>query len=323
MTAAVARLSSPPDLVAVVPHLVGFVPTESVVLLVLRGARRRVRVTLRLDLPQPRDVDRVARELVGRVRQLKADAVVALVYTEQPGTLARRDLVDALVRRCEEARLELTEALLVRGGRLWSYICSGPCCPPEGIPLGQQVTGPVGLVQAETALSGRSVLADRAALERTLAPPLGHPALVKAFRGEARRPQGGAALLRKALADSPRLLPYSPHEAARLALALHDVQVRDQVATWVLEEADGVLALLHQLARQTPPPWDAPVCTVLAWTAYASGDGGTANVALERALTTDPEYPLALLLREALEQLVPPAQIRGLLRAVVARTASP
>jgi hypothetical protein len=180
----------------------------------------------------------------------------------------------------------------------------------------------VGLVQAETALSGRSVLPDRAALEHALAPP-DNPALVAAFQAEAGGPQGTVDLLRTALAGFPRLLPFPPPEAARLALAFHDVQVRDQVATWVLQEEDELLALLHQLARQTPPPWDAPVCTVLAWTAYASGDGGTANVALERALSTHPHYPLAVLLREALDQLVPPAQIRGLLRAVVARTTSP
>lgn len=322
MTAPVARLSAPADLVAVVPHLIGFVPTESVVLLALRGPRRRVRVTLRLDVPRPRDADRVAASLVDKVRVVRADAVVALVYTDEPGQRARQDLADALVRHCGEAGLELTEALLVRGGRFWSYTCSGPCCPPEGTPLLREASGPVGLVQAETALAGRAVLADRDALHASLA-PADDPALTAAFRkAEGGWPRSGvdrAALLREALAASPRLLPHPPAEAARLALALHDVLVRDEVATWSLDDAERLLALLHQLARQTPPPWDAPVCTLLAWTAYASGDGSTANVALERALATDPDYSLALLLRTALDRMVQPAEIRDLLRAAAER----
>lgn len=320
MTTAVARLSAPADLVAVVPHLVGFVPTESLVLLALQGPRRRVRTTMRLDLPQADAADRVAASMLARLRALRADAVVVLVYTEEPGPLPRREVADALVRRCERTGLAVAEALLVRSGRFWSYTCTGPCCPAEGMPLPSGVSGPVRLVQAERAMTGRAVLADRAALEAALAAPA-DSALPVAYLTALDDPLWAGtsrterlALLRTALDGSPRLTPLAPADAARLALALHDLRVRDEVATWVLDEPDRLLALLHELARQTPPPWDAPVCTVLGWTAYATGDGGTANVALDRALATDPAYSLALLLRTALEGMVSPDQVRELLR---------
>jgi hypothetical protein len=275
---------------------------------------------MRLDLPRADAADRVAASMLARLRALRADAVVVLVYTDEPGQLARREVADALVRRCDRAGVAVMEALLVRSGRFWSYTCTGPCCPAEGTPLPSEVSGPVGLVQAERAMSGRAVLADRAALEAALAAPTG-AALPLAFRAALDDPQWTStsraqrlALLRTAAEGSPRPAPLAPADAARLALALHDVQVRDEVATWVLDEPDRLLALLHELARQTPPPWDAPVCTVLGWTAYATGDGGTANVALDRALATDPAYSLALLLRSALDGMVPPDQIRELLR---------
>lgn len=320
MTTAVARLSAPADLVAVVPHLVGFVPTESLVLLALQGPRRRVRTAMRLDLPPADVAERVAASMVARLRALWAEAVVVLVYTDLPGRLAGREVADALVRQCARAGLAVPEALLVRSGRFWSYTCTGPCCPAEGTPLPGEVSGPVGLVQAERAMTGRAVLADREALRAALAAPA-DPALTVAFREAADDPKWAGTsrrqrltLLRTALEGSPRPAPLAPADAARLALALHDVRVRDEAATWVLDEPDRLLALLHELARRTPPPWDAPVCTALGWAAYTTGDGGTANVALDRALATDPAYSLALLLRTAVDGMVPPAEVRELLR---------
>jgi hypothetical protein len=48
---AVARLSGPGEILAVLPSLCGFTPHESLVLLSLRGPRRRLGLTARVDLP--------------------------------------------------------------------------------------------------------------------------------------------------------------------------------------------------------------------------------------------------------------------------------
>ena len=63
------------------------------------------------------------------------------------------------------------------------------------------------------------------------------------------------------------------------------------------------------------PPDDAPVLALLGWVAYAHGDGGLANVALERCLASDPDYTLAHLLVEMLARQVPPREVRTLLKA--------
>jgi hypothetical protein len=111
--------------------------------------------------------------------------------------------------------------------------------------------------------------------------------------------------------------------AEDLAVLLHDVRARDEVATWSLECSDAVLALAEQVARRTPPPGDAPVCALLAWVAYLRGDGARANVALERALRSDPQHALALLLQAALERAVPPGELRETLRATRRALSSP
>lgn len=303
----VARLSSPGDVVATVPLLCGFRPQDSLVLLSLRGPRRRLGLTIRLDLPPPSRAADVAAALVERVVQDGGAAAVLVVYAEQPDPR----LAEAVQAACAVAGVRVVQALHVAEDRWTSYVCSGPCCPAEGTPLGEAPS----LVQAEHALAGRAVLPSRDDLVRALAAPTfpaaGLAGAWRARRGAARGER--LAACRAALEQVTAGQVLADEDAVAVAVALHDVQVRDEVATWALDEA--LLALAEQVARRVGPPYDAPVCTLCAWVAYSRGDGARANVALERALRGDPEYSLALLLQQALDGALPPAQVRELLTA--------
>jgi len=315
----VARLTTPGEIVATVPLLCGYPPSDSVVVLSLRGPRRRLGLTIRLDLPQPGLAEEAAELLVERVVHDGGRAAVVVVYA------GARDepLAAAVTTACERRGVEVTEALHVADGRWTSYACTRSCCPPEGTP----VPAASGLVEAQSALEGRAVLASRAELVRSLAAadgPLDRARVEQA--GERwlalRQAEGVAAARRSALAAARLLLArvadggtVDDDGAAELAVALHDVHVRDEIATWGTSSADALLSLAEQVARRTPAPHDAPVCTLLAWTAYAKGDGGRANVALDRALATDPAYSLALLLRQALDGGLPPEQVRRTMSA--------
>lgn len=320
----VARLSSPGDIVATVPVLCGFVPQDSLVVLSLRGQRKRVGLTVRVDLPPPEAEQAVAEMLVERISHDGAQAAVVVVYRE----LARAPrLVDGLVAACTRNGIDVTEALHVRDGLWTSYLCSLPCCPAEGTPVPAAPT----LVQAESALDGRAVLSSRAELVRSLAPPTLPAAVavgqrldaeaarwsqaVSAAGVEAVRAQGLRSL-RAALDAVASGETVDEATAARLAVALHDVQVRDTAASWGLDEADALLALTEQVLRRVVAPYDAPACTLLGWVAYSRGDGARVNVALDRALASDPTYSLARLLRAALEGSVPPGEIRRTMRSV-------
>ena len=327
----VPRLRTPGELAAAVPLLVGFPPTQSLVGLSLRGPRRRVGLVLRVDLgDSPALVDQVVHALVSD----GARSVVLLVHSEDPSGEQHpwAGLVAAVETALRERRTPVTEAVLVRGGRWWSYRCRLACCPPEGRPV-EQGSAQVGAIAAEQAFGGRSVLPSRDALVASVAP--------QGDDGAERRQEQALADLRRRLRADPsgtrrrelarwrsaldaweaRQGPIEPDGAARLVAALHAVLVRDQVAAWCLERPEGLLGLLLELTPRAVPPHDAPVCAVLAWVAYAQGQGALAVVAVERALRTDPAYSLARLLGEAVDRVVPPEQVLAALRA--ARAALP
>lgn len=307
-TAPRVRLSGPAELVAALPTLCGFVPSESLVVVCLAGSR--VDLVARYDLPPPEAVP----VLLGDVERRSAHAQTAwlLLLAEQPCA----ELVEAL-----RARGPWAEVLLVQGGRWRSLLCDDTtCCPVDGTPVPQDSPA-LTLVRAEATLRGTAVLPDRAALVASLAAPTdGHAALARAGRRLARETvEHGRPAVRERLLVALDTALGRPEEAdaAELALGLHDVLLRDELLTWAVEDADAVHALLLHLARCAPAPDDAPVCAALAWVAHARGDGATASVALDRALSSDPEHSLALLLREALDHQVRPEQ----LQAVAAQTA--
>lgn len=105
--------------------------------------------------------------------------------------------------------------------------------------------------------------------------------------------------------------------ASRLIVGLVDIEARDAVLGWAAGDADhGLLALLVDLVGRAVEPFDAPVATALAWVAYARGDGALANVAVDRALDSDPGYSMALLIASSLEAGIHPVNIRAASSAV-------
>ena len=163
-------VQGPGDLVAAVPYLVGFEPVHSVVVVSLRGARRRCGLVARVDLPSPHQVAACADGLVSYVLSDGPREVVVLVYDDRPWRAGRRPygpLVDALERRFATAGVGLKDALYVTSERFWSYTCDNPrCCPPDGTPLD---AGRSGALAASYVALGRAPLADRGAVVARLA----------------------------------------------------------------------------------------------------------------------------------------------------------
>lgn len=329
MSKPVARLTTPAQMVASLPLWLGYVPTESLVVVCCHEPRGRIGLSLRIDLPAA-DVEPVlVHEIVRRVRQQKATRVLLAVYTDEPdGTLrARAGMVGSL--RAELEDLVITEAVLVRGGRFWSYLCDvASCCPPEGRSVSEaQDAAPIRLLEAERVLEGKYVMADRDALEASLAGPsflAGTAAVQRCEIASALREQGGIEQTEDAAmrawwvaVDRWRTPPGSlgDQEAATLAVSLAEVQVRDQLAAASQDDVPPLLALLAELCRRTPAPYDAPVCTLYAWVTYCEGGGAEVTIALERALRSDPDYSMAHLLLSALDGQVEPKILRKITRS--------
>ena len=332
---AVVRMTTAAQVVAAIPHQLGFTPTESLVVLCCHEPRGQIGLSMRVDLPDEQVEPVLVDSMVDRVRHERATRVVLALYTEQDGPLPRQNLIDDLRLQLED--LVITEALLVRGGRFWSYVCSEPeCCPAVGRSVAEAVgSAPVLLLAAENVLAGRSVLPTRAALAASVAGPVLLAAQAARQRCEraldtAESELSGTGSLRPAVDDWRAAVDrwrdpptdLGDREAARLAMALHSKAVRDEVATWVADDRETLLALVAELCRRTPAPYDAPVATLLGWLTYACGGGALVVIALERALATDPDYAMARMLLDLSNAQVPSAVVRRLLAQEARRLGS-
>lgn len=323
------RLTSPGDIVAALPSLCGFVPHESLVAMSLRGPRKRLGLTMRVDLPAGQAEAAVVALFVERLLGDQARNVALVVHSECG---RRANLIDALIDALAEHDVDVVEALHV-GERRWSsYVCARSCCPIEGTPLDAGRNRQAELLQAEQVLSGRHVLSSRAQLEASVTGPTLLAERVaqqdfdaaaevwldeRAALGDEVVRAGRLQVARTALADVAAGGAVDLSTACVLAVSWHDVLVRDEVATWTLDDGDALQSMLLQIVRQLAVGDEAPACTLLAWVAYARGEGALANVALDRALAGSPDYSLALLLRTMLDSAVSPQVLREQLQLLV------
>jgi hypothetical protein len=319
------------EIAAAIPHIVGFVPEESLVVMSMRASidgRDRVGLTMRFDLPPERYDAELAEQIAIRLAADKADFALVACWTEEQsvgGEHPRTRLIDLIGSAIDERDMLLRDALLVRSGRWWSYLCDDPDChPAEGSPIPEDTD-----IAAAHAMAGRRLLPGRSAMRDQLRPvehvarrameqaiDAAHDDVVNAMvEGGLALPRAETVALAQRLLDryvDPRTATLTDAEAARLIAGFVDVQARDQVLSRALDgDLDVMQRLLIDLCRRAIPPKDAPTCTLLAAVAYARGDGGLANVALERALNSDPSYSLANLLSNALYQQVPPSALRA------------
>lgn len=374
------KISGPADILGVLPHRLGFHPTESLVVVCLEGPRNRDRLVMRFDLPAEECDDALVGLVLERVRAMKATGALLVVYTEQqspissasqisgisgtarmgvvtssgdvrrsrsvgdrsgsrgagePRGLPREALIDLLTRRLGKKRVKVFEALLVHGGLWYSYHCAdGQCCPAEGTPVSHDPTPAAARYAAEAVLLGNSVLPSRDDVRRSFEPSDHAVAVAAREQGadlagerlmtvadalgmDGARDLVIATLLRLLDAWSDGDTAVDQEDASLVAVGLHDKRTRDEVMTFVLDH-DGPLlvAVFSEIARRAVEEDTAPICTVLAWAAYADGSGALASLAAERALECEPGYAMAELVLDGLSRMVPPDAVRAICRQV-------
>lgn len=132
----IIRAEAAHDFLDLVPALVGYRPSRSVLCVAFDG--NRTGGVLRHDLPdEPEAADALVRTMVGTMCRIAgADAVVPVVYTEQRfdgAGMPHRDLLDSLARRAEEAGFLVRDALCVAADGWGSLLDEH--LPPGGRPL--------------------------------------------------------------------------------------------------------------------------------------------------------------------------------------------
>lgn len=320
-------LRSPAHFVAAMPHLIGFTPEKSLVVVAMTsaepGSPRSIIVTQRMDLSENTiDHPVISGAVVDAMRRNNADAVLICVWTDRtprPGevdpSLAYADLVYHVVTELDEAGIDTMDALLTNGDRRWSYTCTDPvCCPDAGVEIPDAVKTQI---TAEFVGVGQALTASRAELEAEVAhvdtPPVAAAAatFVASMPTDARTVPWREGEIRALHALAQQDDPLSAAQVAAGATALTDIRVRDTYL-WDLahQDTDGRRAAttaLVQIVRQVPPALVAPAATVLAIQQWQLGDGARANVALDRAMDADRDYSLGTLVGASLRSGMPPA----------------
>ncbi len=147
------KLHSPTELLVELPALIGFVPDESFVAVLLDQGT--IRCTMRLDLDD--DLTEAAIRTIGVAHQAEADEVITVIYTPYAGgDLPLQWEVGCVVDLLEEQGISVRDNLLVDGDRWWSYACiNESCCPPDGNLLPDRTP----VLEAERVATGRTTIA--------------------------------------------------------------------------------------------------------------------------------------------------------------------
>ncbi len=175
-------LRGPAELADALPYLMGFHPTDSVVMVALHGRRGRFGGRLRLGIPRsPREWPFVSDQLAdclvsGSERRGGRPEGIVVFLCQDPaeGESGRqvmerlRPFAQRLRTACGSLDVPVLEALCISDGRYWSYCCPDErCCPLDGNVLAMPGTS---VMAAAAAYAGIQVRGSLREMEARLAP---------------------------------------------------------------------------------------------------------------------------------------------------------
>lgn len=317
------HFTDPGALIAALPAILGFVPVDSLVLVALHDGQ--LGGVVRVDLTDL--LDRQMGQLASVVAAAYPTAVIAVIVDETRAECPPcNDEYSHLAGLLSEALSRYDVSLYAThvvdrvefGGR-WHCVDG---CGAEGV-VDDPSSSPLA---AAAVLEGRRLYGAREELTALTAVDLDRsPAVADVItdRTEARqravaddahaRIQADVAAARTASARLAAGLRLADEEIADIGCALTDPAVRDTLyALAVGDDAGDAEALWTVLAGALPSRWRVEALVLLAFTAYARGDGPLAGVSLDAALALDPQHRMAGMLDQALQSGMRPEQIREL-----------
>lgn len=319
-------LTTPHDLLAAIPFLIGYHPEDSLVMVSIKD--NAVGMAMRIDYPIELPVG--AYDLLASHMQREQStgalliAYVPLGRTDGPAVLA--SATAALMR----IGVVTEESLHIQGGKFRSLLCHDlECCSIAGSPI-PEISG--SRIAAEHVVAGRVMpFTNLQALTDSLASlPVAEEEQwqksVAAFAitaGAAKidkdllkaQRDGATALIELAGEWEAGRAGQNIELSARVIGRLSDIQIRDfALGAHSEQNLDIYFQMWRHLMRIAPAGYIAPIACLCAALAYESGDGALAHRALDRALADSSAYSLALLLRRVFSAGWPPASFAAMRR---------
>ena len=307
-------LTSPHDLLAAIPFLIGYHPQNSLVLVALKD--EAVGMAMRVDMPS--DLQASGYDLLAsHFLRDEVDGAFVVAYVGKGAVDPENVLINisaALVR----AGIDIKESLIVRDNRFRSMLCSDlTCCPPEGSVVPDLDSS---RIAAEHVIAGhpmpfesvdglvQSIAAVPSSFESAWQDEV-HAFWVSSDSEEIQELQrdGATAIIDLAGEYREGRGAEDRELAARVIGRLSDIQVRDfALGSHADESADYYWVMWRDLLRIAPRGFVAPVACLFAAMAYERGEGALAHKGLDRALGDDDQYSLAHLLRRVFTAGWPP-----------------
>lgn len=299
----VLRVREPGDILGVIPYLLGFHPSDSLVAAFVRD--RRVVVTARVDLAATAEPAELIDQLEVVAHRVDTRSLVLVGYSEDDGLRElMRDLADVLP-------FDLIDVLAVSGDRWWSVGCDGPCCPPEGKPydIASHPLAAAAVLAGIPAIGTRQEIADQ-----TAGPPaaarerLGRLAedwegRVGGMSRRRRRRRMRQVVGRALAAGGP-----TEAEAVEIAVLARDVEVRDEA--WAMmsrDRGDEHVALWRRVVSVAVWPYQAGPLGMLAIAGWMSGNGALLNCCIDRLEEVAPDYTLLEICKDISELAIAPS----------------
>ena len=280
---------TPEDVLAAVPVLLGFEPSDSVVMLTFGG---RETFHARVDLPPPTEVDECIRLLLEPALAHGVTQVLFVVYTERPRYGAR--VLDRLTEAFDGEGIRTVHGLRADGSCWYAGRSAGTPYDVGSHPF-----------RLRAVLDGHVVTGSRDDLAARLQPTAGVAAVeaeltrVPAFDGTEVAATTWLALVSGRFGDA---------DLAGVAQGIRDPGVRD--AAWgsmTREDAAAYVGLWTDAVQRTPAHLVGGPAAVLGLAAWLAGNGALAWCSVDRCVETDPDNTLAELVGQLLSRAVPPS----------------
>ncbi len=297
------RLRDVADVCAIVPVLLGFNPTDSIVF--MGASDGQVRVCGRIGLPDL-ERDPLAEGCNAVRRRLRGLQVFVVGYG------ADADRVNSAVTSFVSGLggAEIVRSLRVCDDRVW---CLCGSCPSDG--PGTTLRLDCHPIRATAVYAGLQVLADRDAVVAPVAGPAASEwvRLTRLFEGAGAGLQGMSPQERRELAlglmdtGLTDLMELDDASCALLARLVDEVDCRD--ACWMLQTlatANAHHELWLRVLAVCTDGWAVPVLCLLGFACWLAGQGARLAASIERAASLEPEYTMLHLLEDVNRMAVPP-----------------
>ena len=315
------ELTTPHDLLAAIPFMVGYHPKNALVALALR--EKKVVMAMRVDFPEPGSM--LSTNTTIATHLLREGATEAIIVGYLPPGTIEIDPLAPLRDAIAEHGVLVKECIEVRGDRFRSSICAdNDCCPPEGNPIPVLADS---RVTAEQVAAGNPLpFLDLDEMKRSIAALPVDKELNKAIKRVAEidyesdavvalQREGANAINELALQFARAGISADKELIALVLVRLLDLQVRDYAMGMATEgNSEELWDMWRWLLRTAPRGYVAPVAVIFATASYERGDGALAQRALDRAFEDSPKYQMAKLLRRTFAAGWPPsafAQMRA------------